>query len=209
MPKAIERVSARWRGLMGNAAETALHELIAAYSSAGRHYHNLHHIAALLQLSAGHTANIADRDALDLAIFYHDAVYDAKRSDNEAKSAALARAQLSALGIAPDRVDKIARWIEATKHSSAAPTGDRDLDHLLDFDLSILAAAPAVYEAYTSAIRREYAIFPDLLYRPGRAKVLRAFIATPAIYRMPELAAKWEARARANLAEELKLLCRV
>ena len=198
-------VTSRWSELfhLTSTPDQPLRELIDAYSSAGRHYHNLDHVAALLALSAEHAGALADRDAVDLAIFFQDAIYDAKRSDNEAKSAELARARLPALGIAPERVDRIARWIEATKHAGAAPTGDSDLDHLLDFDLSILAAASDAYDAYARAIRKEYAIYPDLLYRPGRAKVLRAFLAMPCIYRVPELADKWEAAARVNLEAEL------
>ena len=98
------------------------------------------------------------------------------------------------------------RFVEATKHAAAAATSDTDLDHLLDFDVSILAAEPVAYEAYARAIRKEYAIYPDLIYRPGRAKVLRAFMAQPSIYRAPELAAMWEARARVDLAAELARL---
>jgi predicted metal-dependent HD superfamily phosphohydrolase len=196
-------VTRRWRELVGTAADSALAELIAAYGGQSRHYHDLRHIAALLALSAGHADSLADRDTIDLAILYHDAIYEPTRSDNETKSAELARRRLSELNVASDRVAKAVRFIEATKHASAAPSGDSDLDHLLDFDLSILAAEPKLYAAYTHAIRREYAIYPDLLYRPGRAKVLRAFLAMPRIYRVRAVAAKWEEPARANLAAEL------
>ena len=193
----------RWREITGANADRAFDELVTAYSGKGRHYHNLDHIEALLALSGEHAARLTDRDTVDLAIFYHDAVYEPTRSDNDAKSAALAQQRLAELEAPADRIAKVARYIEATKHAGAAPTGDGDLDHLLDFDLSILAAEPAAYEAYARAIGKEYAIYPDLLYRPGRAKVLRAFLAMPRIYRAPELAATWEAAARANLAAEL------
>ena len=196
----------RWRDLFGGGADEAQRELIDAYSSSGRHYHNVDHIAALLALSAEHAASLTDRPAVDLAIFYHDAVYVPTRSDNEAKSAALAYERLGALGLPAVQVECVARYIEATKHAGAEPTGESDLDHLLDFDLSILAAEPAPYETYAAAIRREYSIYPDLLYRPGRAKVLRAFLAMPRLYRVPALAARWEAAARANLERELAQL---
>ena len=206
--KAQEHLTARWRGLLGEHPEgdAALAELVAAYRSEGRAYHNLAHISALLKLSAENAGELADRAAVDLAIFYHDAIYDPARADNELKSAALARERLTVLGISPSRIGWIGHAIEATKHSAVPSANDGDLDHLLDFDLSILAAAPSIYANYAAAIRREYAIYPDAVYCPGRAKVLRGFLDAPRIYRVPKLAEIWEAAARRNLAEELAKL---
>ena len=122
MLPAVDEIRARWRELVGSAADAPLHELIAAYSSAGRHYHDLAHIAALLRLTAEHADRLADRAAVDLAIFYHDAVYDAKRSDNEAKSAALARAQLPAQGVRLTLVaTDAARWPHRRLNSGPEP----------------------------------------------------------------------------------------
>lgn len=199
-------VAERWRALLGHEAEASLRELIACYGETGRHYHNVDHVAALLSLSAEHASSLADPHSVDLAILYHDAVYEPTRKDNEAASAALARERLAALGRPAEQVDNVARYIEATRHATGDPTGDGDLDHLLDFDLSILAGPPGIYATYAAAIRREYAIYPDLLYRPGRAKVLRAFLAQPRIYRVPALAQRWEAQARSNIADELARL---
>jgi predicted metal-dependent HD superfamily phosphohydrolase len=208
MSLVVSHVGERWRQLLGDDADAdaALTELVTAYGSEGRHYHNIEHIAALLALSAEYAPHLLDPDAIDLAIFYHDAIYEPTQSDNELRSADLACQRLIRLGVVPDRTTKVARYINATKHTSTGPSGDSDLDHLLDFDLSILAAKPQAYAEYARAIRREYAIYPDLLYRPGRAKVLRAFLAMPQIYRVPELAAHWEARAKANLTAELSAL---
>ncbi len=202
----MERLNQRWGEILGASASLALAELTAAYSGPDRRYHNLAHLEALLDLSAEHAPSLADRDAVDLAIFYHDAVHDPARTDNEARSAGLAGQRLSAIGLSPDRVAKVVRFIEATKHSAAPTAGDSDLDHLLDFDLAILAAEPVAYDAYAHAIRREFAVYPDAHYRPGRAKVLHAFLAMPSIYRVGALARRWEARARANLTAELAAL---
>ena len=199
-------VADRWRALLGPDAEVELRELVACYGTAGRHYHTIDHIAVLLDLSAEHAASLADRETVDLAILYHDVIYEPTRKDNEERSAFLARERLAALGRPAAQADTVARYIEATKHASAAPTGDSDLDHVLDFDLSILAAPPAIYATYAAAIRREYAIYPDLLYRPGRAKVLRSILEQQCIYRVPALAAQWEPTARANVTAELARL---
>ncbi len=215
-PQATTGVAARWHRLVNDlgvdaaAADTELAALVSAYTDPARHYHDIRHIAALLALSQRHRAALADPAAIDLAILYHDAVYDPSRHHNEAASAALARERLMALGAPARLVDNVASWIEATDHAANAarrpPGADRDLDHLLDFDLSILAAAPADYDAYAAAIRREYGHYSDASYREGRAAVLRRLLSLPALYRVPELASAWTSRARSNLARELAAL---
>jgi predicted metal-dependent HD superfamily phosphohydrolase len=203
-------LSARWHALAARLAiaqapaAILLNELIRAYSEPGRHYHNLGHIAQLLELLDQHGLDLRGRDAIELAIFFHDAVYVPIRSDNEAASAALARARLTALGGTETLVREVERLILATRHGTAhADAGsDPDLALLLDLDLSILCAERAVYAAYAAAIRNEYAVVPDLIYRPGRRRVLVEFLARPRIYATPRLYEAWEAAARANLEWE-------
>ncbi|MET0567581.1 MAG: hypothetical protein ABWZ74_00750 [Hyphomicrobiaceae bacterium] len=203
-------LTAGWRALavrLGIAEQPAtalLDELIRAYSQSGRHYHNLDHIAALLDLLDRHGGPVGNRDAVELAIFFHDAVYVPTRSDNEAASAALARARLTGLGADSALVSEVERLILATRHGAAIADADSDPDLalLLDLDLSILGAERSAYAAYAHAIRREYAMVPDLLYRPGRRRALAEFLARPRIYATPSLRDLWEASARANLAWE-------
>lgn len=210
LPDIRLREIAERHGAAPSLVDGAIEELRCAYGEPWRHYHTLEHVAALLQLSAAHASAIADPEAVDLAILYHDAVYDPRRSDNEAASAALARERLAALGFAGELIEEVARYIEATQHvgasSEAARAADGDLDHLIDFDLSILGAEPEAYAAYAAAIRREYAFVPDAAYREGRGKVLRAFLAMGRIYRTEALFARWEARARGNIERELAAL---
>ena len=99
MSDALARLQARWRQILPSAhgPPDALAELVAAYAAPSHHYHDLDHVAALLALSTGHAARLVDRDAVDLAIFYHDSVHDPRRSDNEARSAALAQERASVL----------------------------------------------------------------------------------------------------------------
>lgn len=183
---------------------------MSAYTGPARHYHGLDHIDALLSLSAQHRAELRDPVAVDIAIYFHDAVYDPARRDNEMASAALARTELGMLGARRDLIDTVAAYIEATAHTAATalahPGHDTDLDHLLDFDLSALAAEPHNYDAYALAIRREYAIYPDDAYARGRARVLEGLLESKCLYRVPALSAMWEVRARANLARELASL---
>src|SRR5262245_30168638 len=131
----IQKVEARWRALFDRlgvdvgAASTTLGELVDAYSEEGRHYHTLDHIGALLHQLDRHDEGLVDRNAVELAIFFHDAVYVPTRSDNEAESAALAHERLTALGLSAALVARVADLILATRHGGGPcePHGDEDL----------------------------------------------------------------------------------
>lgn len=206
---ASELLSQVWRDLASRRhceparAQELLHELLGAYSEPNRHYHTTEHIASLLRQLDDLGQAVVDRDAAILAILFHDVIYDSRRSDNEEKSAALARTRLAMLGLPDEVVAKVEHWIHATKHAQDFKTSDRDLSLLLDLDLSTLAVAPAEYRAYADAIRREYRHVPDELYRAGRRRVLEGFLARDRIYRTDELHALWEEPARANIAGEM------
>src|ERR1700730_2659950 len=136
----VEKLNARWCALferLGVDAATAsptFAELVGAYSQPGRHYHTLDHIAALFHQLDQHGEGIADRSAVKLAIFFHDAVYVATRSDNEAESAALARERLTALGLPAALIARVADLILATRHGTER-TGRHDADLALFLDL--------------------------------------------------------------------------
>jgi len=194
---------ARRHGRAGPAAEDVLDQIMRGYAEPHRHYHTIEHIASLLRLLDEHGHKVIDRDAMVLAILFHDIVYDPARHDNEEASADVAAERLAQLGL-PDRlIIKVRRYILATRHGESVGTIDEtDLALLLDLDLSVLATAPALYRVYALAIRREYAHVPDVLYRSGRRHVLEGFRARERIYRT-ELHALWEEPARANLAGEI------
>jgi predicted metal-dependent HD superfamily phosphohydrolase len=181
--------------------------LLTAYREPLRAYHTLDHIAALLDLFEEHGKLAAEPDAVRLAILYHDIVYNPRRPDNEAASAAVAVRDLTVLGAPTALIERVAALVLATQHGTTSPDpADTDLCLLLDLDLSVLAAAPAIYDAYAAAIRREYAHVPGLLYRPGRRKVLQRFLDTAPLYLTPQLADRWDAAARQNLAREISRL---
>jgi predicted metal-dependent HD superfamily phosphohydrolase len=211
MTDQIGALRIRWQGLSGRLglaeapAAGLFDELAHAYSEPGRHYHTLAHIAVLFELLDRHGRDVRDRDAVELAIFFHDAIYVPARADNEEASAALARDRLTALGAKPALVQEAERLIVATRHGAAKidAEADPDLALLLDLDLSILAAPRAAYAAYVLAIRDEYAMIPDETYKPGRARVLQGFLRRERIYLTDRLRALWEASARANLAAEI------
>ncbi|MGH3737758.1 MAG: HD domain-containing protein [Micromonosporaceae bacterium] len=184
------------------AADHAGADLVARWSQPHRHYHDLTHLGAVLAVIDEHADWATDLAAVRLAAWFHDAVYAPRRDDNERASAALAAAVLRRLRVPPDRVDEVVRLVRLTEHHHPAP-GDRNGELLCDADLAVLAQPPDTYRRYAARIHREYAHVPDNAFRAGRVGVLRRLLALPALYRVPALAAAWEAPARHNLSREL------
>jgi predicted metal-dependent HD superfamily phosphohydrolase len=211
MPQAPIAVLESWSRLLAVLGATAAEcrrtfaDLAARYASAGRHYHTLDHVGAVLRTLAELGADEAREPALFLAAWFHDAVYDSRAQDNEEQSAALAAASLRPLHLPEPLLAETARLILLTKSHQAA--ADDTLGHLLlDADLAILAAEEADYDAYARAIRREYDWVPEEAYRTGRRKVLQGFLARPQIYFNPHLAVQREEKARGNLRREIAAL---
>jgi predicted metal-dependent HD superfamily phosphohydrolase len=201
-------LAARWHALtaplLPDAArrEAELARLAAAYDAPERHYHTLQHIENLLDRVAAYP--LQDPVVVGLAIWFHDAVYNALRHDNETKSAEWALAFLQETNLAPARRERVADLIRRTQdHTQPQPPHDADLLLFLDADLSILGAPETAYWDYARQVRREYRLVPDLLYRPGRRKVLAKLLTAPVLYHTPALQAELDAPARHNLQAEL------
>jgi predicted metal-dependent HD superfamily phosphohydrolase len=181
-------------------------ELIARYGEPHRRYHTMTHIEdCLTQVRASTDLTADQRDLLETAIWFHDAIYDPTRPDNEAASALLARERLSADGADPDAIAEVERLILLTAGHSVAD-GDALGARLVSIDLSILGAEPARYDAYADAIRFEYAHVPEPLYRAGRAAIMGRFLDSPALFADSVWAGRHDALARANIAREIAAL---
>jgi predicted metal-dependent HD superfamily phosphohydrolase len=195
-----------WAQLAGDSptSRTEWAALVAAWSEPHRRYHDLAHLAAVLGIVGRLTVHAADPAAVRLAGWYHDAVYDPRRGDNEEVSAE--RARIGLRGLVDDAtVEEVARLVLLTAGHDPAPV-DTNGAVLCDADLAVLAGPPESYAAYASAVREEYRHLTDEEFTAGRAAVLEHLLALPALYRLPETAAQWTDRARANLAAELSLL---
>ncbi len=179
--------------------------LLAAYGDASRRYHDLHHLADVLD-HVDLLADVAtDVNAVRLAAWFHDSVYDPHASDNEERSAALAEHELAALRTPRQVVDEVARLVRLTAgHDPAA--GDLNGAVLCDADLGVLGRSPEGYAAYAGAVRQEYAFVDDATFRSGRSVILRSLLDQPSIFRTTEATAWWEANARRNLTHELTTL---
>ena len=204
-------MQAGWVRLLGRYGVTPVDaypvfdRLVAAHTEPLRFYHTLEHLNEMFKV-AGKLADAATAPAaVQLAIWFHDAVYDPRATDNEERSAALAVELLKPLGVPDATLGHVAAMIRATAHSVVGEA-DADTAVLLDADLAILSAEERRYARYAADVRREYAWVDDAAYRAGRTKVLEGFLARPRIYRTERMHAAAEEAARANLRAEIARL---
>jgi len=177
---------------------------VERYADPSRVYHNLRHLADVLRRFDILVGECADPVAVELAAWFHDAVCDVRRNDNEEASADVARALLAPY-ISADEVDEVARLVLLTR-DHAVDAGDANGAVLCDADLAILASGSAAYYHYTARVRREYAHVSDEDFRIGRADVLRRLLDLPNLFHTFYGLRSWEAPARANLEHELTTL---
>ena len=183
--------------------------LVAAYSAPDRHYHTLEHLAEMFRVASRLLSITDDPSAVQLAVWFHDAVYDPRAADNEARSAELVGTLLGPLGVPRAELERVARLVHATAHlADDRPPADRETAILLDADLAILGAAPERYARYAGAIRSEYAWVPEPEYRAARAQVLDRFLARPRLFWTELAYQEGEQQARANMTAELASLGR-
>lgn len=191
-----------WHGL-GLTPAPGLHEaLLARYAEPHRHYHATQH----LQECLGHADRIqalAERPAeVLIALWFHDAIYDTRRHDNEALSAQWAYQALLDAGGSTDLADRVSALVMVTQHR--AEPGSRDEQVLVDVDLAILGAPPERFAQYEAQIRAEYGWVPAEVFTEKRREVLAGFLARPQIYGTELFNALYEARARDNLLQALQ-----
>lgn len=168
-----------------------------------RVYHARAHLTEVLEVldALQDAGEPFDGDVVRTAAWFHDAVYDPRRADNEERSAELA------LNLLSERDDphEVARLVRVTRtHDVAAD--DPDAAALCDADLAVLGRDPARYSRYTDEIRREYAHVTDTDFAHGRATILAALLSRAYIYTTPSARTWWESAARTNLSAELTRL---
>lgn len=176
-------------------------EIEKKYAEKGRHYHNLTHLENMfseLELVKDRILNFTN---ISFSVFYHDVIYDASSKLNEEKSAEFAKLRLEKLGLNKTDIEELSKQILATK--SHQKSENTDINYLLDADLSILGKDIESYIKYTQQIRKEYSIYPDFLYKPGRKKVLKHFLELESIFKTEYFKGKYEVKARENIKAEI------
>ncbi|EDM43566.1 hypothetical protein SCB49_08248 [unidentified eubacterium SCB49] len=176
-------------------------EIEAKHSQKSRHYHNLTHVCAMLEQIDLVQDSIKLLDVMLFSVFYHDIIYKSSRRDNEHQSALLFKKRIANTSFL--KVDDVVKQIEATKLHQLSACSDTNI--LLDIDMSILGQDHLTYMQYAKAVRKEYKMYPDFLYNPGRIKVLKSFLETR-IFKTPYFYERYEVVARKNINLELEML---
>lgn len=186
---------------LGASPAPPIESLMEAYADPARAYHNLEHIEACLAGLDQFGELTADNAA---ALFYHDCIYDTKRSDNEERSAECMARELRAAAVPEATIRTIRRLILATRHLEIPKLPDEQL--VVDADLSILGAGPVDYRRYVDAIRQEYGWVDDAGFAEGRSAFLKKLLARDHIFSTGQFRLALEDQAQANLRSELDQL---
>jgi predicted metal-dependent HD superfamily phosphohydrolase len=178
-----------------------LASLLARWAEPHRKYHTLQHLRECLDLFERDRGLAEHPGEVAIALWFHDAVYDTSRHDNEAASADWAARVLRDAGAEAAVADRVHALIMATRHSEVPATPDAKL--LVDIDLAILGAEPARFAEYERQIRDEYGFVPEAVFRRKRAEILRGFLERAVLFATPAHASRLDGAARANLARAL------
>ena len=207
-PEEFAALSERWDalcervGAFADVAESAMtFELVrTTYENPPRTYHTLEHVAHCLRV-LDRVRMLADHaEAIEFALWLHDAVFIAERHDNEARSADFAGMIAGLLGCDPFFIEEVRTLVMITKHDSCPIGGDAAL--VADIDLAILGAEPERYEQYRRQIRNEFVFADDEQYRQGRVAALHKLLDRDHVYTTPNLQGVLEQPALENLDRE-------
>src|SRR4051794_32424934 len=141
-------------------------ELVSAYTAPDRYYHDIRHIAHCLSEFEGVRHLAHNPQALEVAIWFHDVVYDGRQKDNEEQSAEVAAAALRKLGSSEAFTDKAHHLTLSPRHDVDPPTDDGKL--MADIDLASLALTPERFDKNSRRIRSEYLHVPEDAFLRGR-----------------------------------------
>jgi len=189
-------------GFPANQIQQNWKDLEKAYSKKSRHYHNLTHLKEMIESFETYSNRLQNPNEILFSIFYHDFVYSPSKKDNELKSAEYA------LAILPENVNLnkqlVFDAICATQQHQQNEI--EDINWLIDFDLKILSKDWNDYKIYFEQIRKEYRIYPNILYKTGRAKALKHFLENEFIFQTDEFRSLYEEKARINIEKEISIL---
>jgi predicted metal-dependent HD superfamily phosphohydrolase len=172
-------------------------KLLAAYSESHRHYHTAHHIDDCLARFDEASSIASMPKEVEIALWFHDAIYRPISSTNELRSADWAVSFLQSIGATDDECDRVHRYVLVTKHAAESVAGDAAL--VVDIDLSILGRGPDLYDDFERAIREEYKWVPGRIYRRKRIEILRSILDRSAVYETEHFRTRYERQARENL----------
>jgi predicted metal-dependent HD superfamily phosphohydrolase len=178
--------------------------LQAVYAEKHRHYHTSEHINECLANLDGARHLAREPDEVELALWFHDAIYLTRSKNNEAKSADWATKFLAKNGVDSGRIQRLHDLIMATTHDASARDSDAML--LVDIDLSILGADRETFDRFEKNVRKEYWWVPRALFRRTRATILQSFLDRSSVYATAHFRDQLENNARDNLTAAIAAL---
>ena len=189
----------------GDVPDELARVLLERYREPHRRYHDDRHLASVLAAIELLVDAADDPAAVRLAAWFHDAVYEPGRTDNEETSALLAEGLLERFDVPAPRIAEVARLVRLTVDHDPSDD-DHDGSVLCDADLSVLGGDADGYSDYAAGIRTEYAFIDDATFARERTVILQGLLSRPRIFRTQTANDLWESRARRNLQLELALL---
>ena len=187
-----------WQGLHASGNGVSVRDaVLARYAESHRRYHTLQHLQECLTLFESVKAAADWPAEVEMALWFHDAVYALRSSQNEQQSANWAKDALLGAGVDSAATQRVHDLIIVTRHTETPAKNDEKL--LVDIDLAILGATADRFAQYEQQIKEEYAFVPSMLFKIKRKAILQSFLERPIIYSTPALHARFESNARANL----------
>ena len=179
-------------------------EIEKNYTKKKRHYHTLLHLENLLVQLLEVKDKIDSWETVLFTLFYHDIIYNSLKFDNEEQSAKLAEKRMGQIDV-PNQIilNCVSQILATKKHNENL---NSDTNYFTDADLSVLGQDLETYNSYSQNVRKESSIYPDLIYNPGRKKVLKHFLEMEKIYKTDYFYSKFENQAKQNLQTEFDKL---
>lgn len=201
-------IKTRWQDLMENFGfndnKSEFEELTKRYQENHRAYHNLNHVEDCLDQLDNYKDEIDDKAIIELAIWYHDIIYNPYGKNNELKSAEVSSAFLINQGASDDIINKVYDLIISTLHVDKPKNKLEAL--IMDIDITILGSPEIEYAEYYAKIRKEYKWIPGIIYRKKRKEIMQRFLQRDRLYFTDSFYTKLEERARFNISKEIKSL---
>lgn len=206
----IAELEVRWEDLwerLDLVPRTGMFEtVISRWTESARFYHTPRHLLETLKVLdvIGGYVTPQQKNIVELALWYHDAIYNPKQHDNEEKSAELVYSTYEKSGGSIEVADFLKKLVISTKHQNQVRTIESAI--VLDADLAILGSTADRYDVYEADVRQEYSFVEEKFFIQSRVKILKSFLARRQIYRTPLMRNLLEERARKNIERSIDRL---
>jgi len=176
--------------------------VIDRYNEPHRFYHNIKHLIHVLEqfdFAVEHIGVSQNTAAIiEMAIWYHDAVYNPDKNDNEFQSAELFAEHAQAMDINVNIINDVKRIILVTENHHLASSLDEEI--MSDCDLSPLGFTKEGFDKSDKDIRKEYPNTPAI----ERKKALEKFLKHNGIFKTTIFKKAYESQALENIKEKIE-----